>query len=501
MLTMMAVDEEEGVDGLEGVREGRSGEVSMGAGWSGTVCYPSQLDGEGEKVQLEWRVVREGKTEGDAAALGKRSRPVAALPSSSSSSSSSLTSSTNASSAVSSSASSPYTTSMTGRLLGGGLRLQLRHRRLESEEKEGDELVPYPPAGSEEEERLLRKRERKAKKGHAKKIQELEDAIQNNHRDFERVTNDDDAPQEDLTTIARERQYLKTQLKLLMAEDVEAKYELRGEDVWYEVGLGCSVLLEELPGRPRAVWSVEGGRCGCLRSAWQSTHSVPYAGGRSLGEVDVSLLEYERSIGSKGEGEGQFRDVRGIAADEEHIYVTDYDKDCISVFNRNDGTYVRSWGRIESGNMELTGPTCVAVDDTYVYVADSINHRVQVFTKAGAYVRSVGSWVEEEDGRLNGPAGVAVDGEHLVVSCGGRLALGGERLGDYISVFEKGSCRFVRRFGSQGWGQGQFEHPSGLALDGDHVYIADSRNHRVLSLLPPPYDHNIYTSANGMGWM
>ena len=92
----MAVDEEEGVDGLEGVREGRSVEVSMGSGWSGTVCYPSKPDGKGEKVKLEWRVVREGETEGDAAALGKRSRPVAALPSSSSSSSSSVLTSSSA---------------------------------------------------------------------------------------------------------------------------------------------------------------------------------------------------------------------------------------------------------------------------------------------------------------------------------------------------------------------------------------------------------------------
>ena len=117
-LMFMAVDEEEGVDGLEGVREGRSVEVSMGAGWSGTVCYPSKPDGKGEKVKLEWRVVREGETEGDAAALGKRSRPVAALPSSSSSSSSSTTSSSAAAPAALSAGSSPYSTPMTGGFVG-----------------------------------------------------------------------------------------------------------------------------------------------------------------------------------------------------------------------------------------------------------------------------------------------------------------------------------------------------------------------------------------------
>jgi DNA-binding beta-propeller fold protein YncE len=347
--------------------------------------------------------------------------------------------------------------------------LQLRHRRLRSEQKRGDEQYdPYPIAGSEEEKRLMRARERKAKREHGKKIQELEAAIENNRIELERLTNDPDAPLEDLTSVARERQFLKTQLLEFTAEDVEAKYELRGEDVWYEVGLGCSVLLEELPGRPRVVWSVEGGCCASLRSAWQSSHSVPYVGGHMSGEVDVSRLEYERSIGSKGDGEGRFQGATGIAVDEEHVYVADRVKKLVSVFDRRDGAHVRSWG--DRGGLEFEGPYGVAVDDTHVYVADSSNRRVQVLTKAGAFVRSIGSHVAGESPELDSPTDVSVFGEHLVVS---------NYRGNYVSVFGKNCGSFVRRIGGRGSGQGQFNRPYGVAFDGDHVYVADRDNHRV----------------------
>ncbi len=95
---------------------------------------------------------------------------------------------------------------------------------------------------------------------------------------------------------------------------------------------------------------------------------------------------------------------------------------------------------------------------------------MQVFTKAGVYVRSIGGENEETDARLHGPVGVSVDREHLAVSC---------CEGDYISIFDKASGRFVRRFGSTGMGHGRFYGPCGLALHGQHMYVADKLNRRV----------------------
>ena len=140
--------------------------------------------------------------------------------------------------------------------------MQLRLRRLSnfSERQEGKAAVPFPTAGGAEEKCGMQPRANKAKKGHSKKLKELREAIQNNQTELDRLTSDTSSDDDKMIAVVKQRRLLKGQLQRFSAEDVKAKFELRGEEVWYEVGLGCSVLLEELPGRPCAVWSVrEGG--------------------------------------------------------------------------------------------------------------------------------------------------------------------------------------------------------------------------------------------------
>ena len=67
------------------------------------------------------------------------------------------------------------------------------------------------------------------------------------------------------------------------------------------------------------------------------------------------------------------------------------------------------------------------------------------------------------------PDSVAVD-DLLLISMSQRW--------HYVS-FEKADGRFVRRFGAEGSGQGEFEHLNGVALDGGHVYVADCDNNLV----------------------
>ncbi len=248
----------------------------------------------------------------------------------------------------------------------GAVRLHLRYRRLIGGDKrerrragdageEGD-FVPCPAEGSAEEGRLLRAKQRKAKEEYGAKIDELEQAIENNRIELERLTSNKDADGNDIYLVARERQYLKAQLEERLEEDAEARFELRGEDVSYEVGLGCSMLLAELPGRPRVVWSVEEGCSACVRRAFQSSHSVLYEGGRMHSQVDVSRLAYEKSLGSRGQGPGEFEAISGVAVDEEHVYTADAAKHCIHVHDWRSGHLVRSWGGEGSGDAEFNQP-------------------------------------------------------------------------------------------------------------------------------------------------
>ena len=118
--------------------------------------------------------------------------------------------------------------------------------------------------------------------------------------------------------------------------------------------------------------------------------------------IDVSQLECERSIGMQGDKKGELRDITGIAADEEHVYmqtffynvkmtvyhsnlnqvyVADAGKDCIqgsvlyqsnsmlsvcirgstlhnfraTVFDRRNGKHVYLWGGTGKSRQKLDG--------------------------------------------------------------------------------------------------------------------------------------------------
>ena len=75
------------------------------------------------------------------------------------------------------------------------------------------------------------------------------------------------------------------------------------------------------------------------------------------------------------------------------------------------------------------------------------------------------------DGRFNGPPGIAVDGS-------GRVYVA-DTSNDRVQVFS-GDGSFLGKWSSPGTGDGQFNRPWGIAVDGSgRVYVADGGNNRV----------------------
>ena len=88
-----------------------------------------------------------------------------------------------------------------------------------------------------------------------------------------------------------------------------------------------------------------------------------------------------RTIGSEGEGAGQFQSPTGVAFDAAgHIVVVEQWNHRVQVLRYSDGAHVRTIGSQGSGNGQFSYPYGgIAIDsDGRIVVADSDNHRVQV---------------------------------------------------------------------------------------------------------------------------
>jgi tripartite motif-containing protein 71 len=243
-------------------------------------------------------------------------------------------------------------------------------------------------------------------------------------------------------------------------------------------------------------------------------------------------LGFAGAWGGFGTKPGQLAFPRALASDPAgNNYVANTANDRIEVFGPG-GEYERTLGISARGPAELTLPRGVAVDPTgRLLVADTDSNRIELFAP-GSDVWS-GQWTLAP-GRFpgfNAPTGVAVDpvGSVLVgdrgnarvarlwgdgtplAEIGGPGGLGGAELSGNIAVAVSGTDQesFVADAGhnrilvygpegtlrgrwgagggsgAAGTGQGEFDHPQGVAVDaaGD-VYVADTGNDRVVKLDP-----------------
>jgi DNA-binding beta-propeller fold protein YncE len=139
----------------------------------------------------------------------------------------------------------------------------------------------------------------------------------------------------------------------------------------------------------------------------------------------------------------------------------------IHEFRVADGSRLRVIGGAGDGRLQFERPHQVWVaSDGFVFVADFFNHHVQVLTPRLGFHRFVGV------GQLDGPSGVCADDDVIVVS---------EADADRITVFNRRGGARLRRFGSQGSGDGQLSSPLGLCFipRHRHVAVADWNNRRV----------------------
>ena len=120
--------------------------------------------------------------------------------------------------------------------------------------------------------------------------------------------------------------------------------------------------------------------------------------------------DFQFRFGGKGEGEGKFRLISGIAVDRAgRIYVTDSRQIPIQVFDKT-GRFLLSLGRRGPREDEFAFPGGICIDQKdRLWVVDTFRHQVKVFDSDGSFLFQFGAFGTEK-GKLFFPVDVALDG-------------------------------------------------------------------------------------------
>jgi DNA-binding beta-propeller fold protein YncE len=221
-------------------------------------------------------------------------------------------------------------------------------------------------------------------------------------------------------------------------------------------------------------------------------------------------------------GDGQFHLLEGIDTDSlGMVYTAEQGNNRVQKFD-SDGNFIAKWGSfcdiengrdcnteapgaIEPGDGQFGGAFALEIDSSgSVYVSDSGNSRIQKFDTNGNFIDKWGSFcdvrtgrdcnteapgaIEPGDGQFSSPVAIGSDSFNNVYVT--------EETNHRVQKFDTNG-NFIAKWGSfcsletgEGCntsapgaiepGDGQFNHPIGIAADaGGFVYVVDSLNQRV----------------------
>ena len=215
-----------------------------------------------------------------------------------------------------------------------------------------------------------------------------------------------------------------------------------------------------------------------------------------------------RTIGSKGNGNGQFSSPYGLVLVDDTLYVTDRELHRVQIFSGSTGKYIGQFGSNGAEHGQFNNPRGITYNGKgHILVADYYNRRVQVFNMDGTFLQVI-------DCNGQTPSDVAVDNvgnihvtyhsRHLVqvFSPDGitKICTYSNRNGNFnnpqgITIDDDGYC-FITTYnpaGSTGYLHvldptgnevnviGGLSYPWGVALDTQgYVYVADCNKYCVM---------------------
>ena len=148
----------------------------------------------------------------------------------------------------------------------------------------------------------------------------------------------------------------------------------------------------------------------------------------------------------------------------QHVILFDEQLQCLHVI-----------GEKGDGNGKFQDISGIAASETCLYVADTVLNSIQKFELTGKFVCQFGSEGEKR-GQFNGPSGLLLLQSDLLFIC--------DRYNHRIQVFQ--NDEFSYTFGESGTEPGTFSRPVDLSVNrtGDQLFITDSDNNRVQVFTP-----------------
>ena len=188
---------------------------------------------------------------------------------------------------------------------------------------------------------------------------------------------------------------------------------------------------------------------------------------------------FEGNLASPGGYTSGFNRPAGIAVDPHgSVYITDPADERISRF-WGDGTYLSELGGpadVGGAGLSEAGSAAVAASTGDLYVADTNHNRILIYSPEGKLLARFGAGegdgsAGDGQGQFNHPAAVAVNGA-------GDMYVADTDNNRIVELSPAGAV--LAQWGSRGNGDGRFHAPTGIALDAaGNVYVVDSENNRV----------------------
>jgi len=186
-------------------------------------------------------------------------------------------------------------------------------------------------------------------------------------------------------------------------------------------------------------------------------------------QVFTSNFTYVRTIGSEGAGNGQFQDPYGPAIANGKVYIPSATNHRFNVFSGASGAWITNFGSF--GNRGFDDTHGIAVDaQGNVFISDHQKNEIRKFDSSYNFIKRFGS-SGSGDGQFNGVLEMAIGpNQRLYVA---------DHSGHRVQYFDLDG-NFLGKFGSNGAGNGNFKFPWGIAVGKDNkVYVADRDNHRI----------------------